>query len=247
MHVAVLPALGDNYVYLLVEGREGAVVDPAEAGPALSAARTLGADITLALITHHHYDHTAGCAALKNGTGCTIVGPTGGSPVDRTVGEGDTVRLGGSDLHVLAVPGHTRNHVAYYAPGERCVWTGDTLFVSGCGRIIGGTAEQMWESLKKIRALPDDTRVYCGHDYTEDNLEFALHVDPENRDVQAQLNEVRDRARKSQPTVPSTLAVEKRTNPFLRADADPMAEALGMAGAPPVAVFAELRRRKDRW
>lgn len=243
MVVRIISALGDNYIYLLHDDRSAAVIDPGQAGPVLAALDDPQLRLELALVTHGHFDHTGGCDELAAATGCAVAGP-GRS---RALADGDVVPAAGTELHVMSVPGHTCDDVAYYAPAEKMLWTGDTLFAGGCGRIFGGGAHQMWESLRKIRALPDDVAVYCGHDYTQENLEFALHLEPKNETVARRLAEVRQLCRNGEPVAPSPLGLEKLTNPFLRADSKAMKQAAGMPDASPVEVFAEIRRRKDRW
>ena len=215
----------------------------------LAALRSRGRDFDLILCTHHHGDHVGGNLALKEATGCRIVGPEadrGRIPgLDQGVKEGDEVEVGSARLRVLETPGHTRGHISYYAPEAKALFCGDTLFALGCGRLLEGDAPTMWASLTKLAGLPDDTRVYCGHEYTQSNARFALSVDPDNERLTARAKEVDRQRAAGAPTVPSTLGEEKAANPFLRAG-DPYLQArLGMQGAPAVEVFAELRRRKD--
>lgn len=249
MHIQIIPTLDDNYSYLLVEHGEALAVDPGEAAPVLAAVRAAGVPLRSVLLTHCHGDHTAGCAALRRAYPCAIVGPGECEAVglDRVVGADDSVPFGSQVIRVLAIPGHTQGHVAYCSDAPRAVWTGDTLFVAGCGRIMPGAAVAMWRSLELLRALPGDTAVYCGHDYTVDNLAFAASVMPGEALIHARLAEARLLETAGVPTVPSTIAVERQTNLFLRADDACVARALGLADASAVAVFAELRRRKDEW
>jgi hydroxyacylglutathione hydrolase len=251
LQIELLPILGDNYAYLLLEPetRTSAVVDPGEAAPVLAALRSRGRDLDLILCTHHHGDHVAGNLALKEATGCRIVGPEadrGRIPgLDEGVKEGDEVEVGTVRFRVLETPGHTRGHISYYSPDSKALFCGDTLFALGCGRLLEGDAPTMWASLTKLMGLPDDTRVYCGHEYTQSNARFALSVDPDNERLTARAKEVDRQRAAGAPTVPSTLGAEKATNPFLRA-ADPYLQArLGLQGTPEAEVFAELRRRKD--
>lgn len=250
MDIQVLPVGRDNYCYLLVGDREVGVVDPSEAAPVLRALDRLQRPPDVILVTHYHGDHTGGIAGLRSQTGCVVAGPPSQSPggADTPLGEGDSIRVAGAEVTVMHVPGHTRDHVAYYyAQGPRAVWTGDVLFAGGCGRILAGSAQAMWTSLQRLRELPDDTRVFCGHEYTEENLEFAASLEPGNPAVGERLRQVRLLRRGGRPTVPSTIAEEKRTNPFLRCDEPAFLDALGRAGATPVDVFSEIRDRKDRW
>jgi len=243
--------LGDNYAYLLHEPQTGAtaVVDPGEADPILAEAEAQGWTIGTALITHHHADHVGGIPAIKAATGCRVVAPAADlhriADVDLAVGDDDTVPLGETHAMVFDVPGHTSGHVAYWFIAEDALFPGDTLFALGCGRLFEGSPAQMWQSLSRLRALPDETRVFCGHEYTLGNAAFARAVDPGNAALAARAAEVEAMTRKRQPTVPSLLGLEKETNPFLRADDPALAASLGLAGAPPEEVFAEIRRLKD--
>lgn len=247
--VVTIPVLRDNYVHVLHDPATGvtAAVDPAVAPPVLEAVRSRGWRLTHVLCTHHHPDHTAGNAALREATGCEVVGARADRhripAVTALVEDGDMVTLGSITARVLAVPGHTTGHVAYVA-GD-VVFCGDTLFSLGCGRLFEGTAAEMWASLCRLRALPDATRVYCGHEYTEANGRFAVTVDPHNPALGARVAEVAVLRAEGLPTVPSTLAVEQAANPFLRADDPALASALGLTDAPPAVVFAALRSRKD--
>ncbi len=250
MTIHTLAVLGDNYTYLVEDGSGALVVDPAESTTVLRLAEALGVVPAMVLLTHHHMDHTAGCGELKRATGCEIVGPADSRMrmVDRAVHDGDTIRFGGGEFRVLAVPGHTRTHLAYYCNShDGAVWTGDAMFVGGCGRPFEGTARQMWSSLCRLRELPEETLVYCGHNYTVENMEFAHHVAPTNGPIMERLKEVRILDQAGLPTVPSTIGIEREMNVFLQADDPFVAEAMNLIGRSPVAVFAELRSRKDRW
>ncbi|BBL75892.1 hydroxyacylglutathione hydrolase [Methylomagnum ishizawai] len=241
----------DNYVYLLRDPATGAtaVVDPAEAEPVLAALARTGWKLSHILNTHHHWDHVDGNLALKQATGCQVYGAArdrGDIPgLDVALGEGDTVELGAITAQVMAVPGHTQGHLAYWFEADRALFCGDTLFAMGCGRLLGGTAEQMWNSLSRIRDLPDETRVYCAHEYTEANGRFALTLEPDNPALVERMARVRELRRDGRPTVPSLLREERATNPFLRPESPEIQATLGVRGAEPVRVFAETRRRKD--
>ncbi|WP_207456564.1 hydroxyacylglutathione hydrolase [Azospirillum sp. SYSU D00513] len=251
MDVHLIPALSDNYVYLISDPASGAVgvVDPGEAEPVLAALDRLGLKLTHILNTHHHGDHIGGNQTLKQRFGATLIGPRAESAripdMDATVGEGDSVRFGSQTARVFETPGHTSGHIAFWFETAGALFSGDTLFALGCGRLFEGTPTQMWTSLFKLRALPGATRVYCGHEYTLSNARFAVTVDPENRELHARVARVEAQRARGEPTVPSTLEEEVRTNPFLRADQPSVQAAVGMSGAAPTEVFAEIRRRKD--
>jgi len=224
---------GDNFIYLLQAGRSAAAVDPGAARPVAEALSAAGRRLELILLTHQHADHTGGVAELKRALGCRVAGPPGGRPADTAVQGGETLAFAGVSIEVLSVPGHTANDVAFHVPAESAVFTGDTLFAAGCGRVLSGRAELMWDSLRRLAALPDGTRVFGGHDYTLENLEFAAFIDPANAAVRERLGALRRRAAEGRAFEPSTIAEERRTNPFLRCrDA---------------AEFARLRARKDAW
>ncbi len=246
-------ALKDNYGYLVHEPSSGATaaIDTPEVAPILKALDEKGWRLTHILNTHHHFDHAGGNAELKAKTGCTIVGPKGEKDlipgIDRAVGEGDIVELGAARARVIDVPGHTRGHVAYHFADDRVVFVGDTLFALGCGRLFEGTADDMWTSLSKLMALPDDTTVYCAHEYTQSNARFALTVEPQNAALAARAKEIDAKRAAGQWTVPTTIALEKATNPFLRAASRDLRATVGLEAAANVDVFAETRRLKDNF
>ncbi len=243
----------DNYAVLFhdPESGETALVDAPEFGPVDAALQEAGWTLTHVLITHHHADHVAANEELKAKYGATIIGPEknrGQIPgLDRGVKDGDKITFGGDVIDVLAVPGHTLGHVAYYMCNSKVVFTGDTLFSLGCGRIFEGDAETMWHSLDMLRHLPEDTLMYCGHEYTLNNGEFALTVEPRNKDLQRRVEEVRQLLREGRPTIPVSIGQEKKTNPFLRPDSAEIRDVLDMHGVENWRVFGALRERKDHF
>ncbi|MEM9590731.1 MAG: hydroxyacylglutathione hydrolase, partial [Pseudomonadota bacterium] len=207
--------------------------------------------VTRMSVSHHHGDHTAGIAALKNKYGCTVYGPAREAGLiqglDVEVKEGDTVSVGHADATVLDTAGHTRGHVSYCFPDEGVVFVGDTLFSVGCGKLLEGDAPTMWRSLSKLAALPPETAVYCGHEYTGANCRFALTIEPENAALQARAAQVAENDAKGLPSLPTTIGLELATNPFLRASSPEIQARLGLEGQALEDVFGEVRRRKDRF
>ena len=237
LEIVRVPVLADNYSWLVHDPAAGAtmVVDPGEAAPVLAAAEARGWTIDAIWITHWHPDHVGGNAAIKAATGARVIGPEAERAkiptLDDGVGEGDMVRLGDHAAGVMTVPGHTAGHIAFHFADDEVIFTGDTLFAMGCGRLFEGDAAQMYANMRRFAALPDATRVYCGHEYTQGNGRFALSVDAGN-DALVRRMAVVDRLRaEGQPTIPTTIAEERATNPFLR--------------APDAATLATLRSGKD--
>ena len=245
--------LSDNYGVLLHDPDSGATasIDAPEAGPVEAALKATGWKLTDILVTHHHHDHVGGIGALKTKYRCRVVAPAKEAAkipgVDETVREGDEVKIGNLVAKVIETPGHTLGHIAYWLPKDHLAFVGDTLFSIGCGRVIEGNAEMMWRSLVKLRDLPNETQVYCGHEYTAANIKFALTVDKDNPVLQARDAQVRQLIAEGEPTIPVTIGDEKLANPFLRADVPDLAVDIGMAGKPAVQVFAEIRGRKDKF
>ncbi|MCC6888136.1 MAG: hydroxyacylglutathione hydrolase [Hyphomicrobiales bacterium] len=245
--------LKDNFGVLLHDPGSGrtAAIDAPEAAPVEAALRAAGWTLTDILVTHHHRDHTGGIEELKDRHRCRVVAPdgeAGGIPaVDETVRDGDVVRVGALEGRVLETPGHTAAPATYYFPTEKIVFAGDTLFSIGCGRVIEGTMEQMWGSMLKLRALPDDTLLYCGHEYTLANIRFAKTVEPDNGALAARERQVTQRLAAGQASAPSPMGEEKAANPFLRADVPQIARSLGLEGASAAEVFAEIRTRKNKF
>lgn len=253
LEIIQIPVLNDNYVYLVHDPRTNTtgVVDPAVPEPVLDNLKARGWQLNYILNTHHHSDHVGGNLALKAATGCEIVGPKADQDripgIDIRVGDEDRWTLGQSEAHIFDVPGHTRGHIAYWFADSNALFCGDTLFAMGCGRLFEGTPGQMWTSLQKFSALPDETLIYCAHEYTESNGRFALHIEPENASLQDRMVKVRQARAKGKPTVPSRLGTERATNPFLRASDPKLQKALGLLGADPVTVFAQTRQLKDEF
>jgi len=260
LSVLTIPAFNDNYLWLIHDGVHAAVVDPGDAQPIRDALAENRLTLTAILLTHHHADHIGGVPALLADTPVPVFGPRGDgiAAVTQPLGEGDRVRVPGLDLEleVLDVPGHTRGHIAYVrrkedgAGGANWVFCGDTLFAGGCGRLFEGTPEQMTASLAKLAALPDDTLVYCAHEYTIANLRFAQAVEPDNQAVALRMRDASERRGTRLPTVPSTIGLERGTNPFLRYTEPGIVHSLVQAGrlpagAPPVQAFAALREWKN--
>ncbi|NNU16016.1 hydroxyacylglutathione hydrolase [Parvularcula sp. ZS-1/3] len=245
------PCLQDNYGFLVRDEASGkvATIDTPEAARIEAEAEKLGWGIDLILNTHWHLDHIGGNAPLKERFGAEIVAPEGeGDKIpgaDRRILGGDHVMLGETRLDVIAVPGHTLGHIAYHAPEAKLAFVGDTLFSLGCGRMFEGDKAGFWASLQKLRALPEETTIFCAHEYTKANAAFAMSVDAGNEALKARTAEVARLREEGTPTVPVALAEEKKANPFLRADDPALAASLGLSGAPAEDVFAELRSRKD--
>jgi hydroxyacylglutathione hydrolase len=245
--------LSDNFGVLLHDPSSGrtAAIDAPEAAPVEAALKATGWNLTDILVTHHHRDHTQGIEELKARYSCRVVAPDGEAgripAVDETVREGDTVRVGALEARVIETPGHTSAPATLHFAADKLVFAGDTLFSIGCGRVIEGTMEMMWQSMLKLRALPDDTQLYCGHEYTLANIRFAKTIEPNNPALAAREKQVQALIAAGKPTLPSRLGEEKAANPFLRADVPEVAQAVGLAGAPPAQVFAEIRTRKNNF
>lgn len=253
LEVFPLPALRDNYIWLIHDGRHAVAVDPGEAGPILSWLNARHISLAAILVTHHHLDHVGGVAELASAHACPVYAPVTlklGTNI-RPVADGGQIRLRQPALRlsVLAVPGHTRDHLAYYGHGH--LFCGDTLFSCGCGRLFEGTAEQMLRSLKRLAALPDDTLISCAHEYTLTNIAFARTVDPDNTELAAWAAEAGRLRSVGRPTLPVRLAWERRVNPFLRCDQAGIQAAVqrqtGLGAADEIQTFAALRAMKDHF
>lgn len=250
--IRLFPCLSDNFGYLIHDPvtKATASIDAPEAGPIIKALQREGWTLTDILVTHHHNDHVGGIAELKKKYDCRVVAPhdrgTAILLVDERVREGDTVKVGNLTARVMETPGHTLDHISYMFDSEHALFCADTLFSIGCGRVFEGTYPMMWESLLKLRALPNDTRIYCGHEYTASNVKFALGIEPNNPALKARAEEVAKQRAANQPTIPTLIRDEKEANVFLRADVPSVAAAVGLAGKSPAEVFGELRERKNK-
>jgi hydroxyacylglutathione hydrolase len=249
-----LKALTDNYVYLIREEKSGkvAVVDPTDADLVMEFLGASGWSLHFILNTHHHFDHVGGNLKLKKAfKDLKIVGPKADQSripgIDIALSQGDILAFGQATAEFIDTPGHTKGHGAFYFKDEKLLFCGDTLFSLGCGRLFEGTPEQMWGSLRKLRALPDDTRVCCAHEYTEANARFAVSIDPDNQALARYTQKVKTLRKKGQSTIPSLLSDEKKCNPFLRADDPALQKQLAMKQGDAVRVFAEIRSRKDNF
>jgi hydroxyacylglutathione hydrolase len=250
--IRLFPCLTDNFGYLIHDPvtKATASIDAPEAAPVIKALEREGWTLTDILITHHHADHVGGVAELKQKYRCRVLAPhdksAGIADVDTRVAHGDVIKVGGLLVRVLETPGHTLDHVSYVFDSEKALFAADTLFSIGCGRVFEGTYPQMWDSLLKLRALPDDFKLYCGHEYTAANVKFALTIEPDNAALKARAEQVTRLRAADQPTIPVTLGEEKKANVFLRADEPSVAASVRMKGASGAEVFGELRERKNK-
>jgi hydroxyacylglutathione hydrolase len=250
--IRLFPCLTDNFGYLIHDPatKATASIDAPEAAPIVKALEREGWTLTDILITHHHGDHVGGVAELKQKYGCRVVAPrdktTKIGNVDLRVGQGDIVKVGELLARVLETPGHTLDHISYVFDNEKALFAADTLFSIGCGRVFEGTYPMMWDSLLKLRVLPDDFKLYCGHEYTAANIRFALTVEPDNAALKARAEEVTRLRADNKPTIPVLLGEEKKANVFLRADEPSVAAGVRMKGRSAAEVFGELRERKNK-
>lgn len=244
--------MSDNYGVLLHSSKTGDTlsIDAGDSSALQSALDQKGWNLSHLLITHHHADHVAGLAEIKSKSGCTVIGPAQHSDiagVDKKVADGDSFKIANVEIQVLNTPGHTLDMLNYYLPDEKVVFTGDTLFTLGCGRLFEGDADMMWNSLQRLMQLPGDTMVYSSHEYTLANAAFAVTVDPDNSLLKQRVDSFKDMRKANQPTVPSLLSDEMATNPFLRANDSAIRTHLKMENATDAEVFAEIRLRKDNF
>ncbi|MBL4906098.1 MAG: hydroxyacylglutathione hydrolase [Sneathiella sp.] len=251
LEIHQIPVLNDNYLYLFKDPQSNnvGIVDPAVSGPVLDKLNELNWTLTHIINTHHHMDHTGANLELKEKTGCVIVGSKEDAAripgIDIQLVEGDIFEFGTQSAKIFDVSGHTVGHIAYWFEESDALFCGDTLFALGCGRLFEGSPAQMWTSLGKFLKLPDETKIYCAHEYTEANAHFAVTVEPQNKALKLRFDDILKKRAANIPTVPSTIGEEKATNPFLRPDSPDLQSTLGMQGADLVSVFAETRRRKD--
>jgi hydroxyacylglutathione hydrolase len=248
----IFPCRSDNFGVLVHDPETGATaaIDTPETAAVMGALQETGWQLSEIWITHHHADHVEGLEDVRRATGAKVLGPAAEADrigrLDVALADGDTHGFAGREVAVIATPGHTKGHIVYHVPQDELLFAGDTLFVMGCGRLIEDGPDAMWNSLTRLAALPGETRVFCGHEYTLANGRFALSLDKDNAALQARMSEMEDKASRGEPTIPSTIADERATNPFLRADTPELARAVGLHGAEPARVFAELRERKNK-
>ncbi|NKX74121.1 hydroxyacylglutathione hydrolase [Rhodobacteraceae bacterium R_SAG3] len=255
LEIVTVPCLADNYAYL-VNGPDGvAVIDAPEAAPIIAALEARRWNLGVIMITHHHHDHVGAINALRDKYGCPVMGPKAeadkiaaqGAPLDMELEPGFEGGTGAGRCQVIAVPGHTLGHIAFYYPEGPALFSADSLMVMGCGRLFEGTPAMMWHTMTTLAALPDDTLVFSGHEYTESNARFALSIDPDNAALQKRAREISQARKSDSPTVPARLELEKATNPFLRAGDADLKKSLGLEGVEDAEVFAHIRAAKDRF
>ena len=253
LKIDTLPVLQDNYIFMLVdeETRACAVVDPAEAEPVLDYLQQHNLSLSAIYNTHHHLDHVGGNLELKSQTGCDIYGygPDGARlpGLDHPLGAGDLIQVGNSTAKVLFAPGHTSGHILYHFEKDRICFVGDTLFSLGCGRLFEGTPAQLWQSLGHFKAMPDDTKIYCAHEYTLANCRFAETLVGDERELMAYKEKCLERQSQKIPTIPTTLGIEKQINPFLAVDSQTYRESIGLGHLSPLEALTEIRCQKDRF
>lgn len=251
--VHTIPAFTDNYIWLFHQqgDRQAYVVDPGDAVPVLEALKQLDLSLAGILVTHHHPDHVGGIDQLLEQFPVPVYGPAGISQVSVTVTAQDHLNIANIDFEVFSIPGHTLDHIAYFAASEPLLFCGDTIFSNGCGRLFEGTPEQMWHSISQLSALPPKTKLYCAHEYTAANTRFALQVEPENQALQQRAKEVEKLRSQNQPTIPTVLATELETNPFLRAKTESIQSAAAQYGQCSIAsvteAFTLIRQWKDHF
>ncbi|MCB0362507.1 MAG: hydroxyacylglutathione hydrolase, partial [Bdellovibrionales bacterium] len=249
--VELVPAFLDNYIFILTDEETGktAVVDPGESSGVLKALANSGKRLDSILLTHHHFDHVGGVSELRQKYGCEIYGSEEDQhrlpPLSRSLKDQDSFSIGKSWCSVIEVPGHTLGHIAFWFPEDKILFCGDTLFSLGCGRLFEGSPQQMWHSLQKIRSLPEESQIYCAHEYTLANGKFASYLEPENEELAAYLQKAKEMRSLNQPTIPCLLKMEKKLNPFLKPLSPPILSKLGIYCSDPLEAFTQLRLRKD--
>jgi len=248
-----IPVLTDNYIYIIhdEDSKQTIVIDPAEPQAVMDCLKSNQWTLDFIFNTHHHHDHVGANLTLKQQTHCQIIGAEADKQripaIDKTVNDGDTLPLGKYTIQVISTAGHTSGHIIFYFEEQQWLFCGDTLFSQGCGRLFEGTAEQMLHSLNKIKQLPTNTKIYCAHEYTQTNAEFALSLEPNNLLLQQTLATIKIKRNNQQATVPTVLAHELNTNPFLRANNPNIKKAINKQGASELEVFTDIRQRKDHW
>ncbi|MBT7753706.1 MAG: hydroxyacylglutathione hydrolase [Gammaproteobacteria bacterium] len=253
LEIYMFPCLSDNYGFLIHDNEKKltATIDTPEVSAIEKALDINGWELTHILNTHHHYDHAGGNIELKNKTDCQVIGPKMDQEripgIDKKVSHEEVFYYGNHKVISYHTPGHTTGHIVYHFENEKIAFVGDTIFAMGCGRLFEGTAEQMWNSLNIITNWPDETKLYCAHEYTKNNAEFAITIDPINRELIERINEVNIKRMKNIPTVPTNVGIEKLTNPFVRANDSKIKQNLDMTDQSNVSVFAEIRKRKDNF
>ena len=251
LEISIINALSDNYVYLLRNEQKNltSVIDPGEAEPVIKFLKSKNWHLDEIINTHHHHDHIGGNDKLLNVYKSKLIAPYYDkkriSNVDIFVSDNETVKIAGVFSKVIHTPGHTLGHVCFYMPEEKCLFSGDTLFYLGCGRVFEGTMDQMWSSLVKLRSLPDDTTVFCGHEYTLSNMKFVNYIDSSNTLLNKVSSDIKKKRETGLPTVPFNLGIEKKINPFLRADDNNFMKSLGFYGKNAAASFGKIRLKKD--
>ncbi len=253
LQIELFPCRTDNFGVLIHDPASGATasIDAPEEQPILDALKRRGWTLTHIFTTHHHNDHVEANLALKTRFDCTIIGPAEEASkipgIDMTISGGGNFEFAGHPVEAIETPGHTGGHICFYLPDDKLLFAADTLFALGCGRLFEGTPADMWSSLSKLALLPDDTTVYFGHEYTLSNARFAVTIDPDNQELAQRAADIEALRAKGGFTAPTTIGVEKRTNPFLRAHDPAIRKHLGLGSASDIEVFAEIRRRKDNF
>ena len=253
LEISIINALSDNYIYLLRNEHKNitSVIDPGEAEPVIKFLKNKSWQLDEVINTHHHHDHIGGNKELLHIYKSKLIAPSYESDqisnIDIFVSDNETINIAGISTKIFHTPGHTLGHVCFYMPEEKCLFSGDTLFYLGCGRVFEGTMDQMWLSLLKLRSLPEDTTVYCGHEYTISNMNFAKYIDNENALLNEVSLEIKNKREKSLPTIPFNLGIEKKINPFLRADDNNFMQSVGLSGKNASESFGKIRLKKDNF